>query len=176
MTRWMTVRRLFLVLGGLVLASVAGGCGSKSTITLTNVSDSWLNVQFYVKNTLASKRTPEEDAGVPAARRPFVGDDAVQIEPGSTKRYVLRRHPVYDSDAQPLVRILVEPVSPSWEPTGRQYWRELLTRPPLTVVFSGTAENLAFLTGGGRVAAIPETEVRRSRMVYQPPDENEPMK
>ena len=65
------------------------------------------------------------------------------------------------------MHIRIEPVSPSWQSTGKKYWLELLTQPPAKIVATGTADKLKFNTGIGAVAIIPEREVKRGRFVYK---------
>ena len=54
--------------------------------------------------------------------------------------------------------IHVETVSPTWKPTGQQYWLELLTRPPMHIVAAGVPEKLYFKSFKGEVAIIPKRE------------------
>jgi hypothetical protein len=141
------------VVGGL------GGC-SRSAIKFTNVSDSWLNVSYFVGSTDATEPSP----GDLYRRR------ALQVEPGDSANYRPTRN---------LVHIQVEEVGPTWVPTGKQYWLELLTKPPVHIVASGRGEKLEFKSFRGEVAIIPEGERADGRFEYrvngkQPPAGDEP--
>ncbi|MHC4710860.1 MAG: hypothetical protein ACYTA3_10720, partial [Planctomycetota bacterium] len=66
-----------------------------------------------------------------------------------------------------LVHIQVEEVSPTWVPTGKEYWLELLTKPPVHIVASGRGEKLEFKSFRGEVAIIPEGERADGRFEYR---------
>ena len=64
------------------------------------------------------------------------------------------------------MHLQVETVSPTWIPTGQQYWLELLTHPPLHIVAGGREDKLDFKSFQGEVAIIPERERLNGRFVY----------
>ena len=157
MSHRLSILPLASVLGCVALAGGLSGCATSNSIEVTNVSDSWLNVQFFVGTPdTASAQSPE-----------LVADAKLQIEPGGRASYRLSRNTMDSSETSPLVHIRIEPVSPSWQSTGKKYWLELLTQPPTKIVATGTADKLMFNTGIGAVAIIPEREVKRGRFVYK---------
>ncbi len=141
---WM--QRLASPLIGLATVVVLTGC-SVSGIKFTNVSDAWLNVQFYVGTTDTATEGTND----------LYHQRAIQIEPGQSAMYRPPRN---------LVHIGVETVSPTWVPTGQQYWLELLTQPPMHVVAGGREDKLDFKSFQGEVAIIPERERDSGRFVY----------
>jgi hypothetical protein len=151
--------RLAFMAIGIAVAGGLGGC-TRSGIRFTNVSDSWLNVRFYV----ASRDTPESGATNLYRQR------QLQFEPGASTCY----RPPWN-----LVHIQVQEVSPTWVPTGQQYWLEVLTRPPVHIVANGRGEKLEFKSFQGQIAIIPEGELADGRFAYRdaaglPPAEDEP--
>ena len=157
MSHRLSILPLASVLGCVALAGGLSGCATSNSIEVTNVSDSWLNVQFFVGTPdTASGKSPE-----------LVADAKLQIEPGGRASYRPSRNTTYSSETSPLVHIRIEPVSPSWQSTGKKYWLELLTKPPAKIVATGTADKLSFNTGVGAVAIIPERQVKRGRFVYK---------
>jgi hypothetical protein len=141
---WMC--RLAWLVAGVVTAGGLGGC-SLSGIKFTNVSDSWLNVWVYAGTT--------EDAA--AGADDLYRQRALQIEPGTSAIYRLRHD---------LVHVQVETVSPTWVPTGKEYWLELLTHPPLHIVASGREDKLEFQSFRGEIAIIPQRELEGGRFTY----------
>jgi hypothetical protein len=141
------LRRVATVAVGAAVVGGLGGC-SRSGIKFTNVSDSWLNVGFYGGTT-------DTSASGPSA---LYRQGALQIEPGSSASY---------RPSRKLVHIQVEEVSPTWVPTGRQYWLELLTRPPVHIVANGRGDKLEFKSFWGEVAIIPEGERADGRFEYR---------
>ena len=97
----------------------------------------------------------------PGVRPPKV----VSVEPGASVTY----RPPWN-----LVHIQVEEVSPTWVPTGKQYWLELLTKPPVHIVASGRGEKLEFKSFRGEVAIIPEGEWADGRFEYRVNGEHPP--
>ncbi len=157
MSHRLSILPLASVLGCVALAGSLSGCATSKSIEVTNVSDSWLNVQFFVGTPdQASGKSPE-----------LVADAKLQIEPGGRASYRLSRNTMPSSGTSPLVHMRIEPVSPSWQSTGKKYWLELLTQPPVKIVATGTADKLMFNTGAGAVAIIPERQVKRGRFVYK---------
>ncbi len=157
MSHRLSILPLALALGCAALAGGLSGCATSSSIEITNVSDSWLNVRFFVGTPgTATKKSHE-----------FIANSKLQIKPGGRARYQLSRNPNYSKETQPLVHIEVKPVSPSWRSTGKVYWLELLTHPPVKIVATGSADKLAFDTDVGMVAIIPEREVKRGRFVHK---------
>ena len=159
MSRGVWMSRVTSVAVGIAVVSGLSGC-SRSSIKFTNVSDSWLNVRFYVGSTDASAPSP----------RDLYRQRALQFEPGASDDY----RPPWN-----LVHIQVEEVSPTWVPTGKQYWLELLTKPPVHIVASGRGEKLEFKSFRGEVAIIPEDERADGRFEYRvngkgPPAGDEP--
>ncbi len=141
--------RLFVaLLGCLALASGFAGCASSKSLKFTNVSDSWLDVRIFVGSAALN---PEQSSRL-VNRRTF------QIPPGKTVSYTPLGHP--------LVHVQVEPVTASWQSSGKQSWLELLTPPPVNIVASGSGGRLDFDTGPGTVALIPERELKRGRYQY----------
>jgi hypothetical protein len=129
-----------------VVTAVLTGC-SMSSVRFTNVSDTWLNVSFFVGTSEIESKEPED-----LFRR-----KSIQVEPGETARY----RPMGD-----LVHIRVQPVGPTWVPTGGQAWVELMTLPPIHVVASGRPEKLEFQSFHGEIALIPQREIDAGRYVY----------
>ena len=146
-------KRLFPWLAGVVLMTMAGGCQSKNAVEFTNVSDSWLNVRYYVA---APEAAPDTMVETESAANNFVSNEQMQIAPGSSADYVLTRNQNYDRKTYSRVHILVQPVSPSWEGEPKEYWLEMLTQPPTKVVATGTADRMTFITGDGAIAVIPD--------------------
>jgi hypothetical protein len=149
----MTCRDLTLRMASLAVAAAvvcgAGGCSFSRSIKFTNVSQTWLNVRYYVG---------EKDVPEPEEMTPLYWKKTQQVKPGDTARYTPPRT---------LVHIQVESVTPSWEPPAREYWLELLTRPPVHIVAAGSADKLDFKTGSGEVAIIPERELSSGRYEYR---------
>jgi hypothetical protein len=148
MGRIATAALAVAVMGGL------GGCSSAG-IKFTNVSDSWLNVWFYVGDA----DVPENGVNEMYRTR------ELQLEPGATADY----RPKHD-----LVHIQVQEVSPTWVPTGNQYWIELLTRPPLHIAANGRGDRLEFKSFHGEVALIPDRERAQGRFEYLTAPKPEP--
>jgi len=130
----------------LAVAAVLTGC-QKSGVRFTNVSDTWLNVSFYVG---ASKNQADEPEDLYRSK-------SLMVEPGETVRF---------KPAGDLVHIQVETATPTWVPTGRQLWLELLTTPPIHVVANGRADKLDFTSFHGEIALIPQRELDAGRYVY----------
>jgi hypothetical protein len=140
------IRRLAGVAAGVLLASGLGGCVGANKVTFTNVSESWLNVRFFVGTAHGSNELK--------SKRKF------QIKPGETVKFAVTRKATGQSNDR-LVHMQVETVTPSWEDPGRQYWMELLTEGPVKVVVRGKGDKLEFETGFGEMARIPGKQLKR---------------
>lgn len=127
-------------------AAVLTGC-QQSGVRFTNVSDTWLNVSFYVG---ASEIRAQESEDLYRSK-------SLMVEPGETVRF---------KPAGDLVHIQVETATPTWVPTGRQLWLELLTTPPIHVVANGRADKLDFKSFHGEIALIPQRELDAGRYIY----------
>ena len=159
MTTQRNAVRTILPILGLALLLGLGGCESPTTMTLTNVSDTYMNVAFFVEQPTQTQNFVETADDTPT----FIGGEVLQVPTGGSVKYTLSKVARYRVDSGRRVHIKVQPVSPSWENTGEVYWVELLTRPPMMIVTSGTAEKLTFTAGRGAIAAIPDRQVAKSR-------------
>lgn len=139
--------RLAWLLGCVALGSGLTGCTLFRSIQFTNVSDSWLNIRFFVGATDAMKEGPNE----------LLSKRLFQVQPGESVKFTPTRK---------LVHIQVQSITPTWEPPGNQYWLELLTHPPVHVVATGRGDKLDFKTGSGELAIIPERELAGGRFTY----------
>ncbi len=139
------VRRV-VVVPAFAAAVVLTGC-QKSGIRFTNVSDTWLNVSFYVGASEIQTAEPDD-----LYRR-----KSLMVEPGETVHY---------KPSGNLVHVQIETATPTWVPTGRQLWLELLTVPPIHVVADGRADKLDFKSFNGEIALIPQREFDTGRFVY----------
>ncbi len=158
MAQRFSILRHASILGCVTLACGLGGCTmSKNSVAFTNVSDTFLNVQFFVGHPDTDSQKPNE----------LVSESTLQVEPGKTASYALTRHQGYSRQTSPLVHVQVEPVSPSWRSSGKTYWLELLTHPPINIVATGSADRLEFHTGIGATAIIPEREFKRGRFEHK---------
>ena len=109
------VRRSLAVLACLAVATTVG-CSS-STVTLTNMSDTWLDVSYYVQG---SQNPGDRDTEMPGVyededQSTFLSHERLQVKPGGTVKYPLTRNLNYKYAKYPLVHAEVQPVSPSWE-------------------------------------------------------------
>ena len=138
--------RLVLLPAFVVTAGVLTGC-TPSGLRFTNVSDTWLNVSFYVAEAEDPSKEPKD----------LYLQDSLQVEPGDTA--------TYRPDAF-LMHIQVETVTPTWVPTGRRFWLELLTRDPMHIVASGRGDKLEFQSFRGEIALIPQREIDAGRFAY----------
>jgi hypothetical protein len=142
-----------------------------------NASDTWLNVRVFVAGTETTtpmtmehpqaSRTEHPQGSRTPATPEFVTETTMQVKPGGTTTYKLTRNPNYSTKGMSLVHVQVEPVTPTWMPPARQFWLELLTPPPVTIVATGTGEALKFNTGQGAVAVIPEREIEGGRFEHK---------
>ena len=139
------VRRV-VVVAAFAAAVVLTGC-QKSGVRFTNVSDTWLNVSFFVGTSEIRSDDPED-----LYRR-----KSLMVEPGETVRF---------KPSGNLVHVQIETATPTWVPSGRQLWLELLTTPPIHVVANGRAEKLDFTSFHGEIALIPQRELDAGRYVY----------
>jgi hypothetical protein len=129
------------------IAASLVGCAS-SKIKFTNVSDVWLNAWFYVGAAEADVQEGPND---------LYRQRSIQVAPGGSASF---RPP------PGLVHLQVETVSPTWVPTGREHWLEVLTRPPVHIVASGRSDKLEFRSFEGEVAIIPDRERSGGRFAY----------
>jgi hypothetical protein len=148
------VRRV-VVIPALAAVAVLTGC-QKSGVRFTNVSDTWLNISFYV----GGSEIPSDEPDDMYRRKTFM------VEPGETVRY---------KPSGRLVHVQVETATPTWVPTGRQLWLELLTTPPIHVVANGRADKLDFQSFHGEIALIPQRELDAGRYVYHQTVKPEPV-
>ena len=89
MTNRIWSRRLGSFVGAIVLLAMLGGCSNSNKVAFTNVTDSWLNVRFFIQDanptsetvTAANFETTGNDA---PWTNPFVSDKKSQIKPGET--------------------------------------------------------------------------------------------
>jgi hypothetical protein len=79
----------------------------------------------------------------------------MQIAPGKMDSYALEQNPKFKAGVQPVVHVLVEPASATWE-TAPSYWVECLTPLPVTVVAKGARDSLQFTAENGMVSQIPQ--------------------
>ena len=64
------------------------------------------------------------------------------------------------------MHVQVQTVTPSWEPPGKEYWLEVVTQAPVTIVATGEGEKLEFDSGAGEVALIPSKQLKKGRFEY----------
>ena len=145
MPRRLGIRRFAVMCACVAVLGALGGCSAPGDVTFTNVSESWLNVRFFVESGTGSDEL--------VSKRNF------QVRPGETTRFKIRRKSSRGTAA--LVHMQVQNVTPSWNPPGRQHWMELLTQDPVKVVASGKGEKLEFEVGDGEVARIPNRQLKR---------------
>ncbi|UCD74089.1 MAG: hypothetical protein JSV91_09895 [Phycisphaerales bacterium] len=166
--------RVGSVLAALVLAGAVGGCasapaflgGTSRKITLNNVSSTALNITFYVWTD--PEMMQDADAGEQLDESgAFMSDKTIQLGRGETAKYSVARSAMNRADGGPVVHVKVQPVSPSWERAATEYWLEVLTDPPVSIVATGTADALAFNTGDGEVALIPSKELESGRFDHR---------
>ena len=123
-----------------------GGCSTGNQVTLTNVSNSWVNVRFFV----------EADRG----SRKLVSKKKFQIQPGETAKFSVDRKTNGHGESA-LVHLQVQTITPSWEGDGKRYWMELITEGPVKIVVRGEGKKLDFETGLGKVVRIPGRAVKK---------------
>ncbi|MHC5025437.1 MAG: hypothetical protein ACYTGR_01580 [Planctomycetota bacterium] len=155
-----------LSVGMLACITLLAGCSTDNTIAFTNVSESALNVEFFVL-----------DASMPSdSATTFVSNDRMQVAPGQTVEYALSMSAQYEGSDDTLIHMHVEPVTPSWDTDPCEYWLEMLTMPPVTIVATGSPDALSFDAGNGAVAIIPSNELQKGRFEhasYATADESE---
>ncbi|MHC4990064.1 MAG: hypothetical protein ACYTGC_03700 [Planctomycetota bacterium] len=161
--------RIVPLLGALALANVLGGCTSSNRVEFMNASDTWVNVRVFVADSgqASEPMTMDEARESTPNSGQFVSESMMQVKPGGTMTYALSKNPYFASKGSPLIHVQVEPVTPSWMPPARQFWLELLTPPPVTIVTTGTGDSLKFNTGEGAVAVIPNQEVEGGRFDHK---------
>jgi hypothetical protein len=141
------IRRLARLAACVIVAGCLSGCGASNKVTFTNVSESWLNVRFFVGTTQGSTEL--------LSKRTF------QVKPGETAKFAITRSKSNRTGEHRLVHVQVEAVTPSWDPPGHQYWMELITEGPVKIVARGKGEKLDFETGAGEVARIPNKQLKK---------------
>lgn len=146
MARRLRIRRLTRLAACAVVAAGLGGCSSSNKIIFTNLSDSWLNVRFFV--------------GKSAGSTELVSKQRFQVMPDETAKFAITRRSNRAGHGR-LVHMQVESVTPSWEDAGKEYWMELLTEGSVKIVVRGKGEKLQFETGVGEVAHIPGKQLKR---------------
>lgn len=143
------------IVAGLAGAMALGLVGCGTSVTMSNESESWVDVRYYVGN-------PPEEAG---GAWKFVARGRQQIEPGSSASYDLSENSNFDDEGESVVHALVEPTAASWEEAS-QYWVELLTPAPMTIMLSEGEEGLSFSTEEGVIKIVPEETVASDGYVY----------
>ena len=146
MARRHWIRRLAGMAVAVTLIGGLSGCVGSNKVTFTNVSDSWVNVRFFVGKAQGSTEL--------TSNRKF------QVKPGETAKFAVSVNASGRSSDR-LVHMQVEAVKPSWEDPGRTYWMELMTEGPVKIVASGKGDKLEFETGSGEVARIPNKQIKR---------------
>ncbi len=148
-------------LASFAAAAALSGCALfRSGIQFTNVSDSFLNVRFFVGEAGLSDQSSE-----------LYNDREFQVMPGETAKFSPGRGGAAPGSRR-LVHIQIRPVNPSWEPPAKEYWLEVMTNLPVTIVATGTSQKLAFESGiptegAGAIALIPERELHSGRYDYR---------
>ncbi len=160
MTRTNSLQRFVFPVLVVVLSALQMGCTSSGPrgVTFTNFSESWLNVNYFVEGL-------EQDESSETIE--LVSANTIQVPPGETVNYLLARNSNYRKDGDQLVHIRVLPVTPSWETVEKEYWMELLTHPPVTIVATGMPDRISFMTGNGAIALIPSQDFRRRQFNHK---------
>lgn len=160
MTRTNSLRRLVFSVVLVVGSAFQFGCESSQSqsVTFTNFSASWLNVNYFVEGV-------EQDESSDTIE--LISANTIQVPPGETVSYRLTRNSNYRKDGNQLVHIRVLPVTPSWETVEKEYWMELLTRPPVTIVATGMPDRISFMTGNGAIALIPSSDFRKKQFDHK---------
>ena len=160
MTRINSLQRFVFPLLVVVLSASQLGCNSSQPrgVTFTNFSESWLNVNYFVE-------VLEQDELSDTIE--LVSANTIQVPPGETVNYRLTRNSNYRKDGSQLVHIRVLPVTPSWETVEKEYWMELLTHPPVTIVATGMPDRISFMTGNGAIALIPSQDFRQRQFNHK---------
>ena len=130
-----------------MLEGVMGGCSTGNQVTLTNVSESWVSVRFFIEANRGSRK--------------LVSKKKFQIRPGETAEFSIDRKTNGHGESA-LVHLQVQTVTPSWEGDSKRYWMELLTEGPVKIVVRGAGEKLDFETAAGEVVRIPGRAVKRT--------------
>lgn len=146
-----------LVSTTILLAGIAlGGCestsffGGTSRVTFHNASESTVNVALYVEDRLPESPTHGE----------FVEVWNTQIARGENQDIKLTRSASWRHDNQSTVHVQVSPVAPTWEQSSApEYWFEMLTLPPCSIVATGPASAMSFNSGYGQIAMVPNDEI-----------------
>ncbi len=145
MARRFITRRVGWLALGLTVLAVLSGCLPSNNVTFTNVSDSWLNVRFFVGYEGSNE---------------LVSEHRFQVAPGETARFRVRGQSNMLDTPPPLIHMQVETVTPSWEPPGNQHWLELLTLGPVNIVAGSRGGKIGFESGSGEVARIPSRQLK----------------
>ncbi len=151
--------RVVRPVAALGVVCVLGGCNLFGGLKFTNVSDTWLNVRYYVG---PDDRADKDQAQPQAAQQTHAlyRHKELQVRPGTSVSY---RPP------EDLVHVQVQTVTPTWEPTGKEYWLELLTEAPVHIVAGGQKDKIEFKSFEGEIAMIPERERKAGRYEYLSP-------
>lgn len=160
MTRTNTLRRLAFPVVVIALSAFQLGCNSSRPqgVTFTNFSATWLNVNYFVEGL-------EQDEFSNSIE--LISTNTIQIPPGETVNYLLTLNSNYRKSEDQLVHIRVLPVTPSWETVEKEYWMELLTNPPVTIVATGLPGRIEFMTGNGAIALIPGSDFRKKQFDHK---------
>lgn len=160
MTRRNTLRRIVFSVLVVVLSVFQLGCNSSGSraITFTNFSSSWLNVNYFVESQEQDELSDSIE---------LISVNTIQVPPGETISYRLTRNSIYRRGRGQLVHIRVLPVTPSWETVEKEYWMELLTLPPVTIVATGMPDRISFMTGNGAIALIPSSDFRQKQFNHK---------
>ncbi len=140
------IRSIVSVAAYVNLAGVMGGCSSSHQVTFTNVSESWLDLRFFV--------------GTGQDSNELVSQKKFQVEPGETTQFSVSRKIDFRGETA-LVHLQVQAVKASWERESKRYWMELITEGSIKIVARGSGDKLSFETGSGEVARIPSKALKR---------------
>jgi hypothetical protein len=148
------LRRVFIgftLMASAAAAALSGGCSSLPpangpTVGVRNDSDAPLRATFWVGDR------DEQRPGQPAN---MTAQETLEIPPYGTKQFRLSAFSGYDSPTRSFVRVQIQPVGASFQPTS-QHWFELNPPSPYTVRVYGVTPNLRFdRVGGGSMVAVP---------------------
>ena len=139
-----------LGLGGCQSTSLFGG---SSRLSFHNASETAVNVDVFVRDGMPSSETEGD----------FVSVWSTQVARGSSADYKLTHVPSWRADHDTTVHVQVRPVTPSWQvASASEYWFELLTHPPLSIVATGAADAMSFSSGSGQIAMVPSSTIDSS--------------
>lgn len=150
----LALRRIFIgftLLASAAAAALSGGCSSLPpangpTVGVRNDSDAPLRATFWVGDR------DDQRPGQPAN---MTAQETLEIAPFGTKQFKLGAFSGFDSPTSSFVRVQIQPVGASFQPTA-QHWFELNPPSPYTVRVHGVKPNLQFdRVGGGSMVAVP---------------------